>query len=105
MKTEKAVKYVEESLSDIYCDSCKERGNWDICDYCRRKSMMWGISHEKAESIVDGIVMILKEDEKDEYAQIDCPMNQTECDENCVYYNKLLLKCPMKVKGNGGEQE
>ena len=40
-----------------------------------------------------------------DHSQIDCPMNQTECDENCVYYNKLLLKCPMKVKGNGGEQD
>ena len=37
--------------------------------------------------------------------QIDCPMSQTKCDENCVYYNKLLLKCPMKVKWNGCEQE
>lgn len=34
--------------------------------------------------------------EQNEYAQIDCPINQTECDESCEYYNKLLLKCPLK---------
>ena len=64
MNSEKAVKYVEESLSDIYCDTCKDKDNLDICDYCHRKSMMWGISHETAASIVDGIVKILKEGEQ-----------------------------------------
>lgn len=63
--SEKAVRYVEESLSDIYCDSCKDNGNLDICNYCHRKSMMWGISHETAASIVDGIVKILKEGERE----------------------------------------
>lgn len=53
-------------------------------------------------------LMSLEPEQKDEWlwdghAQTDCPINQTECDENCVYYNKLLLKCPLKVEGNGGK--
>lgn len=65
MKTEKIVQYVEESLSSVYCNTCKNSGNYDVCDYCHRKSMMWGISREAAESIVDGIVKNL-EGEQDE---------------------------------------
>ena len=34
-------------------------------------------------------------------AHIDCLINRTECDENCLYYSKILLKCPLKVEGNG----
>ena len=60
MKTEKIVQFVEESLSSVYCNTCKNRGNYDVCKYCHRKSMMWGISREAAESIVDGIVKILE---------------------------------------------
>ena len=54
--------------------------------------------------------IILKDDcdvyfggELNKYAQIDCPMNQRECDESCEYYSKLLLKCPLKVEGNGSD--
>lgn len=65
MKTEKIVKYVEKSLNNIYCNTCKNSGNYDVCVYCHRKSMMWQISHEAAESIVDGIVKNL-EGEQDE---------------------------------------
>lgn len=63
MKIKKAVQYVEESLSDIYCNSCKNNEIFDDdCDDCHRKYMMWGISHETAESIVSGIVKILESD-------------------------------------------
>lgn len=64
-RKEKAIQYVEESLSNIYCNTCKNAENYEECDYCHRKSMMWQISHEAAESIVDGIVKIL-EGERDD---------------------------------------
>lgn len=66
MSKEKAVQYVEESLSNIYCNTCKNAENYEECDYCHRKSMMWQISHDAAEAVVCGIVRILEEGKQDD---------------------------------------
>lgn len=64
-RKEKAIQYVEESLSNIYCSTCKNDENYEECDYCHRKSMMWQISHDAAEDIVYGIVKILEDGEQE----------------------------------------
>lgn len=46
------VKKVYERLSSVYCDSCRNYGDDETCEWCDRKSMNWGISESEAESIV-----------------------------------------------------
>ena len=72
---------------------------FDCVDLPRAKH--WdGHTEDDAETRLMSLEPEQKKDEWlwDGHAQIDCPMNQRECDESCVYYNKLLLKCPLKVE-------
>ena len=66
MKTGKAVQFVEESLSGVYCDTCRYNDDYDNCDYCHRKYMGWIISHETASSLVKGIIERLDGDDKEQ---------------------------------------
>lgn len=60
-----AVRFVEESLTGIYCDTCQYQDSGD-CDYCHRKYMGWSISHDAALSLVKGIVKYLEGDDKEQ---------------------------------------
>lgn len=87
-----------------YCDNCDNLGKDThenlICDYCHRKNIEWAASKEVIEKVINNLPFIEIEEKM---TQIDCPMNNTECDENCEYYSKLLLKCPLK--GNESHAE
>ena len=66
METGKAVQFVEESLSGVYCDTCRYNDDYDNCDYCHRKYMGWIISHKTASSLVKGIIERLDGDDKEQ---------------------------------------
>lgn len=47
-------------FSDVYCDTCI-RQDTDKCEYCHRKSMLWGISNSTAEYCAIEIGKIAKD--------------------------------------------
>lgn len=68
-----AVRFVEESLTGVYCDTCQYQDsseNWltstTPCESCHRKSMGWSISHEAALSLVNGIMKYLDCDDEEQ---------------------------------------
>ena len=56
MSKEKIIQILKESFDSVYCNSCKNDYDEDICDYCHRKAMEWSISDEYAERIADKII-------------------------------------------------
>ena len=56
MNKEKIIQVLKESFDSVYCNSCKNDYNEDICDYCHRKAIEWSISDEYAEHIADKII-------------------------------------------------
>ena len=66
-KLEQIADFIENSLDSVYCDSCNAREKEEHeykCDECHRKSMNWGISRAKAESITVGVISIMREEEE-----------------------------------------
>ncbi|MDM8548300.1 hypothetical protein QUF61_17550 [Candidatus Venteria ishoeyi] len=53
---EEAKKILTSSLSNIYCDSCKNDGDDDRCDGCNRKAMGWEPAEWFIESMAKEIV-------------------------------------------------
>jgi hypothetical protein len=39
----------------VYCDSCKNKNNENVCDECHRKNMNWGLSEQVAIDIAEVI--------------------------------------------------
>lgn len=63
MKTiEQATKVIYETLSYVYCDSCRGGNkkfineNPDYCDDCHRKYQSWGISESTANDLAKKIL-------------------------------------------------
>lgn len=56
MSKEKIIQILKENFDSVYCNSCKNDYDEDICDYCHRKAMEWSISDEYAERIADKII-------------------------------------------------
>ena len=58
MKKENIIQILKESFDSVYCNSCKNDYNEDICDYCHRKAMEWSISDEYAERVANKIIEV-----------------------------------------------
>ena len=56
----KIYKYIYDRLSYIYCNTCRNDLDDDMCDYCHRKNMNWAISEEEAHKIAEKITEIIK---------------------------------------------
>lgn len=56
MTKEERVRFLEECLCSVYCDTCRHGNDGDGCDYCHRKAMNWGLSHEAAEEIIEKLI-------------------------------------------------
>lgn len=53
---EKIKEILENSFECVYCDTCAEYCNEDVCDYCHRKNMNWGISEDYAKIVAQKII-------------------------------------------------
>ena len=54
---DKIVKILMDNLSSVYCDTCGPREE-DDCEYCHRKSMMWGLSENTARKLARKIMEV-----------------------------------------------
>ena len=57
-----------QALNNIYCDTCcnYESDEYNMCDYCHRKSMGWQISENYAHVIANEIQKIYGGDDDEE---------------------------------------
>jgi hypothetical protein len=61
---------IYENLESIYCSICRNDGDKDTCEYCRKKTPQWGISkkfaNELAEKIIEEIEDEIEMDDDDD---------------------------------------
>ena len=60
--TEKIANFLYEELCGIYCNTCKNDLDDDLCGDCHRKYMNWAISRSTAEELAARIVKIINEE-------------------------------------------
>ena len=56
MNEKEIASILERRLCSVYCDTCDSDKTEANCEYCTRKTMMWGISKEYAKSIAEEIL-------------------------------------------------
>ena len=56
--------FLKIQFDSVYCDTCKNVGDEDRCDYCHRRAMNWSISDEAVQRIITTISKTLEEQEK-----------------------------------------
>ena len=49
-----------KSFTHIYCDTCDNVGQEDICEQCSRKEMKWELSTKEAELLTIKIIKIME---------------------------------------------
>ena len=58
-------KKIQETLSSIYCDTCRhysdDAGCDDSCSICNRKAMRWGMNHSSATELAKSLLEIVRE--------------------------------------------
>jgi len=59
-KRKNIAEMLQFELSSVYCDTCNEGLQTDVCEDCSRKEMMWGISEDYADYLAGKVLRLDK---------------------------------------------